>query len=497
MKNLTVLETADEVTRYVRALWRTPAFRGSEYVAGWVEKLSRHPAVFAEMSDSELEYPHFATWFGMTYLRTYTEPAVSDLYYLHEIVHATLLADHAAGPPAPGPLFTAWYRKMNGIEFSASLETECNVYLGVPGLRDVSFKDEIWADRYLGGRSRLGESLKDVMRQDRYRAMQHPDPMDYCEQQIAAYARQKLRVGEHLEARRRAGRLAARAGAPGLPGRRGAHDALPGRRDLGGRARPLAGAARGDPVPRPGAPLRPRLLEQQAVVPSEAHALAPRARARAAREGECRGASAGRLIASTARHPSTTDTFIDTRTCADQSIHLPIGIAISQAQAFAYVANDGARGVEAIDLNAQAVSQETGADFRAVPSTAAPTGAALSVQHGKEAFTTGLGRWSLNGAAWGSCAACHFDGLSGNVTWYFARGPRHSVSLDGTFNKSDATDQRVLNWTGIFDEVADFESNVRGISGGVGAIVTTANAACTVATETTACPTARRATRTR
>ncbi len=134
------------------------------------------------------------------------------------------------------------------------------------------------------------------------------------------------------------------------------------------------------------------------------------------------------------------------------------------------------------------MSQETGADFRAVPSTAAPTGAALSVQHGKEAFTTGLGRWSLNGAAWGSCAACHFDGLSGNVTWYFARGPRHSVSLDGTFNKSDATDQRVLNWTGIFDEVADFESNVRGISGGVGAIVTTANAACTVATETTACP---------
>lgn len=192
MKNLTVLETADEVTRYVRALWRTPAFRGSEYVAGWVEKLSRHPAVFAEMSDSELEYPHFATWFGMTYLRTYTEPAVSDLYYLHEIVHATLLADHAAGPPAPGPLFTAWYRKMNGIEFSASLETECNVYLGVPGLRDVSFKDEIWANGSLGGRSRLGESLKDVMRQDRYRAMQHPDPMDYCEQQIAAYARQNF-----------------------------------------------------------------------------------------------------------------------------------------------------------------------------------------------------------------------------------------------------------------------------------------------------------------
>ena len=49
------------------------------------------PMVFAEMSDAELEYPHFATWFGMTYLRTYDDPAVSDLYYLHEIVHAALL----------------------------------------------------------------------------------------------------------------------------------------------------------------------------------------------------------------------------------------------------------------------------------------------------------------------------------------------------------------------------------------------------------------------
>ena len=30
------------------------------------------------------------------------------------------------------------------------------------------------------------------MRQDRYKAMHHPDPMDYCEQQIAAYARQNF-----------------------------------------------------------------------------------------------------------------------------------------------------------------------------------------------------------------------------------------------------------------------------------------------------------------
>ena len=63
----------------------------------------------------------------MTYLRTYAEPAMSDLYYLHEMVHAVLLYE-APRVPQP-PLFTAWYRKMNGIELSASLETECYVYL--------------------------------------------------------------------------------------------------------------------------------------------------------------------------------------------------------------------------------------------------------------------------------------------------------------------------------------------------------------------------------
>jgi hypothetical protein len=138
------------------------------------------------MSQLELEYPHFATWFGMSYLRDYPDPVVSDLYYLHELVHAAHLNY------APTTLFTAWYRKMNGIELTASLETECFVYLALPALRAISFKDEIWADRFLGGHSRLGDSLRDVIRQDRYKAMQHPDPMDYCEQQIFAYARQNF-----------------------------------------------------------------------------------------------------------------------------------------------------------------------------------------------------------------------------------------------------------------------------------------------------------------
>jgi hypothetical protein len=88
-------------------------------------------------------------------------------------------------------------------------------------------------------------------------------------------------------------------------------------------------------------------------------------------------------------------------------------------------------------------------------------------------FGTGTGRWSLGGQGWGACQSCHSDGLSDNVTWYFARGPRQATSLEGSFASKDPTDQRIFNWTAIFDEVDDFEGNTRDISGGVGATVST------------------------
>jgi hypothetical protein len=158
----------------------------------------------------------------------------------------------------------------------------------------------------------------------------------------------------------------------------------------------------------------------------------------------------------------------------------PIGIAIG-TKGFALVANEVSRNAQLIDLNLQAVAAPPGAAGLAtpsvVPTTAQPTGAALAALKGKALFNTGLGRWSLKGQAWGSCQSCHMDGLSDNVTWYFARGPRQSTSLDGTFNSKDPTDQRILNWTAIFDEIDDFELNTRGVSGGVGATVSALPAA--------------------
>jgi len=153
----------------------------------------------------------------------------------------------------------------------------------------------------------------------------------------------------------------------------------------------------------------------------------------------------------------------------------PVGITTPHLDAhkrWAFVANDVTRNVTVLDFNTQAV-----AGGPAAPSvesaTAMPTADSLedSIRKGKRFFNTATGRWSLLGQGWNGCQSCHMDGLTDNVTWFFARGPRQSTSLDGSFSKKDKTDQRIFNWTAIFDEVADFENNTRGISGGVGAIV--------------------------
>jgi cytochrome c peroxidase len=84
-------------------------------------------------------------------------------------------------------------------------------------------------------------------------------------------------------------------------------------------------------------------------------------------------------------------------------------------------------------------------------------------------FYTAVDRWSRNEV--GSCASCHPDGLSDNVTWMFSAGPRQTPALDGTFASADPSDHRVQNWTGNFDEVYDVEGVVRNVLGGIGALV--------------------------
>jgi YVTN family beta-propeller protein len=178
---------------------------------------------------------------------------------------------------------------------------------------------------------------------------------------------------------------------------------------------------------------------------------------------------------------ATTNAFIDLTPAgiaAEKAGKNPIGMAIGHThKKVALVANDVSRNVSALDFNTQAITGGT-TQTQVVATASLPIAGsdADHVLRGKRFFNTGTARWSLRGQGWGACQSCHADGLTDNVTWYFARGPRQSTSLDGSFASTHPDDQRLFNWTAINDEVADFELNTRGVSGGVGAIVSAVSA---------------------
>ncbi len=156
----------------------------------------------------------------------------------------------------------------------------------------------------------------------------------------------------------------------------------------------------------------------------------------------------------------------------------PTGITISHGTgaigARAYVINEVSRSIQAVDFAMQATS----ATVVSEPQPAAGSDEE-KVLKGKRFFITSTGRWGNNGMV--GCLACHpgNGALSDNVTWYFAAGPRQTVSMDAMFGRlgetvgaaKDPANQRALNWSAIFDEMHDFEGNTRTVSAGVGAIV--------------------------
>jgi len=155
----------------------------------------------------------------------------------------------------------------------------------------------------------------------------------------------------------------------------------------------------------------------------------------------------------------------------------PRGIAINRRDDRAYVMNEVSRNVSVVDL-------ETNAVIATVPTAKLPdpgTEAAV-IQLGKAVFNSSTGvdlpqlgpggvigrRLSNNG--WGACSACHPFGLTDGVVWIFASGPRRTLPLNGSFNPRDPRDAKILNHSAIFDELQDFELNIRNVSGGQGLI---------------------------
>ena len=149
----------------------------------------------------------------------------------------------------------------------------------------------------------------------------------------------------------------------------------------------------------------------------------------------------------------------------------PRGIVINSSGTRAYVSNFVSCNVSIVDLTTDTVLGAT-----ATSPLPAPNSQAEQNLVGAEMFFSSRGNFDtlpgssslqnrLSSEGWQSCASCHPSGLTDGVVWSFGAGPRKTIALNSTFLPQDRTKQRALNYSAIFDEVEDFEANIRNVSG--------------------------------
>lgn len=144
----------------------------------------------------------------------------------------------------------------------------------------------------------------------------------------------------------------------------------------------------------------------------------------------------------------------------------PLGIVVNDLGSKAYVMNYISRNVSVVNLTNDTVS-------KVIQTTPLPPPGSQDEQlHvGAEVFFSSRGVFNggkvnrLSSEGWQNCASCHFAGLTDANIWIFGAGPRKSVPLNASFSPHNPDDQRVLNYSAIFDEIQDFEANIRNVSG--------------------------------
>lgn len=150
----------------------------------------------------------------------------------------------------------------------------------------------------------------------------------------------------------------------------------------------------------------------------------------------------------------------------------PLGLVITDDGEKAYVMNYISRNVSVVDLSSDSVT-------KVIATTELPPANSFDeiIHVGKEIFFSSRGLFNrpagttvstrnrLSSEGWQNCASCHFGGLTDGTIWQFGSGPRKSVPMNGTWNPFNPDDQRILNYSAIFDEVQDFELNIRNVSG--------------------------------
>ena len=151
----------------------------------------------------------------------------------------------------------------------------------------------------------------------------------------------------------------------------------------------------------------------------------------------------------------------------------PVGIAINERGSRAYVLNYVSRNVSVVDLDRDRVVSVVGIEHLPEPGSHEE-----QVLVGAELFMSSRGNFvrppGVEGSIRGrlsekghqACSSCHAAGLTDGVVWQFASGPRKTIAINGTTNPSDRTQQRIINYSAIFDELEDVDFNTRRVSSG-------------------------------
>jgi len=143
----------------------------------------------------------------------------------------------------------------------------------------------------------------------------------------------------------------------------------------------------------------------------------------------------------------------------------PQGVATSADGQRLYVHNFMDRSVGVYDLSRLAGTGETSVPLLGTVRTVGTERLAAGVLRGKQLFYDARDP-RLARDAYMSCASCHNDGGHDGRTWDlsgFGEGLRNTISLRGR-----AGAQGRLHWSANFDEVQDFEGQIRTFAGGTG-----------------------------
>lgn len=146
----------------------------------------------------------------------------------------------------------------------------------------------------------------------------------------------------------------------------------------------------------------------------------------------------------------------------------PQGVAL--AEGTLVVHSFLSRTIEIFDVAALLAGTDGAPRRRAQVTTVASEPLAPSVLLGKQIFyNADSPQMSLEGYV--ACATCHIDGTDDGRTWDFTdrgEGVRNTITLQGRAG----TGHGPLHWTGNFDEVQDFEGDIRLHFGGSGFLST-------------------------